>query len=404
MAHSKLKKAAGHASGTALGYIIGGAKGAKYGYKVGGWLASDKTHTTPRTLSSPRPSTTTSMAVLKRKRSGSFSARGGSKKVRIASKKSGKRTIHARKRSGRSTKKKNSSPSRTGVSSTSTNLSGRPGWMKLYKKLAQPLHLTSNHGTRVSAGSGRQVVKLLTGWYDTPFVLGKLNFVNINDALTASSPPVPALAPNQATTRRFQVNKVDVDHRIRNQTNTPVKVTLYDITPRREVTVASLPQDDWNAGLLNQAVNVVGNANSAGYGIIGTTPFQSKMFTQRWKVLNVSSFMLEAGSEHHHYVNLKIGGMFDNERVSSAEYTKGITRVTMAVLSGGVVGSITPVPTNVSTSVATLDIVSTTRITCRMLEKSTVGTLTYNNLVIIPDAEQQMINQDTDAVTIADAL
>lgn len=203
------------------------------------------------------------------------------------------------------------------------------------------------------------------------------------------------------------VDKVTVKYHMKNQTTTPVHVTLYDIVPRRSVQLVTEqdPASDWNGGMQNSSITVVGNANATGYLTVGTTPFQSTQFTKKWKVRNVTSFVLDGGAEHMHMLNITIGGMFDWQRVGNDRLTKGITMLTMMVLHGGVVGSNAAGQENiVTTSDATIQIVSNTRVTARMLEKSTIGNVIFNDIPIVAEANQTTINEESDVQQTVTAL
>jgi len=336
----------------------------------------------------------------KRKRASISSASAGSSKRRRTSKKYTKPIAALTRRSSvkRTTKKKNFSRSIAGASSTSQSFPSRASWQRMYKKLAQPLHIAFNYGETMKVAIGKQAAALPIVWHSSSVILGQTMFNTINEALTASAPPLPVAAPNQNFSRRFMVNKVQVDYRMKNQTTTPIRVQIYDIVPRREIASSGdqNPIVDWDTGLTRQAVNLTNNTNTAVSSTIGTTPFQSKQFTSRWKVKNVSTFMLDAGMEHHHHINISVGGLFDAERTAWVWLTKGLSMISMIVISGGVSHSlITPDVT--TTSHATLDIITTTRIVARMLEKQTVGTIQYN-LLNQSLTQTRVVNEETDEV------
>lgn len=302
-----------------------------------------------------------------------------------------------------------------GPTSTSTIMKGHPKWMKLYKKLAQPLHLAANaalsHQSVASVavtGSGRQNVSLLRHWRgNTNELLGSIMFSDINNALTASVPPPAAASPNQFNTRRFMINSVTTEHRIKNQTTTPVKITLYDIVSRRDQDGALNvgPLNDWTAGLANESISLPiapADTNSLGYTQVGITPFQSKQFTAKWRVKNVNTFMLDAGLEHTHFIKMKIGGMFDHERVIGQDVLRGLTHYTIMVTVGGLVQD--GATNTVSTSSTTIDQVTTTRVVARMLEKSTVGKVQWNELAQLEQGVQQVVNEETDVITTVQTL
>jgi hypothetical protein len=127
-----------------------------------------------------------------------------------------------------------------------------------------------------------------------------------DEALTATT----SLGYN---TMRFWIDYVKVKHTFKNQSNRDAKITLYNITPRKDVTYqyqsgvapnliitrAANPWEDWDLGYKDMSAQL-----PPGYQnwtqVPGTTPFKSGRFMQNWKVKAMTSFTLKEGKTHTH--------------------------------------------------------------------------------------------------------
>lgn len=267
--------------------------------------------------------------------------------------------------------------------------------------------MTANHAQRITAASGVQSLNLINLWRAVPALLGLDHFTDIRDALTASVPPPPTLMPNQQNTRKYMVQSVVAESVLKNDTTIPITIWIYDVTPRRDIQTGSgvSPIADWQAGLLEEQIVPAGATGTNISVVLGSTPFQSRQFTTRWKVKNVTKLTIDGGSEHRHTQVLKFGGLFDPNRVNETDtfYSKGVTHLTMIVMKGGIIrDSVSPFA--VSTSQAALDIVTTTRVVSKMLQKSGVGNITWNSIVGVATTQQFHVNEESDiaqVVTVA---
>lgn len=87
---------------------------------------------------------------------------------------------------------------------------------------------------------------------------------------------------------------------VANMDNNDCVIWFYDLLLRADVNTGTLaPISDWAQG-------VVDESGAAGdYQIPFSTPFQSKKFCERWKVVKVSRVILSSGSTHIHKVTSK---------------------------------------------------------------------------------------------------
>lgn len=141
--------------------------------------------------------------------------------------------------------------------------------------------------------------------------------------------------------RKWMSLGVRVKHRIKNQHNFPVKVTLYDVVARRDLTdEAQTPQlgDEepitlWTRGIQAKNVNALNLLHAS---FPGSTPYQSEIFCKFWTIGKRTTFMLHPGSEHHHFVAVKPHYMFNVSDWRGLQAKRGLTTGVMCVLEGGI--------------------------------------------------------------------
>lgn len=290
-------------------------------------------------------------------------------------------------------------------------VSRRPKKLGLYKALCAPTHLTANWQIRFAANSGVQTSNLLPYWngtlgVTTNWILDQLMQDDIESALTLSS-PTPNVAQGGAlfNTRRYMVQKVTTTHMVKNVTTIPITVWFYDLVPRKDNITAN-PINDWYDGIANQQITMPGADNGLSGTVIGTTPFQSPIFTANWKVRKVSKIIMGGGVEHIHKVTIRPRYLF-SAAASDALQAK-VSHGTMIVHHGGIVvnptGGDPPTAWDVSTSNDALAIVGQTRILARMFERSLSGYAQWNNLTVLPPAAQQTVNEESDTITTVQTL
>lgn len=283
-------------------------------------------------------------------------------------------------------------------------------FLKGYKKVLAPQILNAVTQQRVTATVSQQTVTQILAYTGSGAVTAPLQCLlakpDITDmmAIIASTEATPATqgSANNTTgqTRRLLVEEVHAQYRIKNQTNIPVKITLYDCVSRRDQSSGAtvLPEASWRVGVTEESVTLAGNANSNALlaTFPGATPFQSQLFCQIWKVGKVTNFTLHPGSEHQHHVRLRPGGMLNNAYVSRFDCLKGLTYCLMAVVEGGLVQD-TTLPFNITLGSGEVDFVTTTKYRFTALEKSRTAYTQYSSLPAAITVQGTVL-EDTDAV------
>nr|QJI53682.1 MAG: capsid protein [Cressdnaviricota sp.] len=283
---------------------------------------------------------------------------------------------------------------------------GRTGAPRLYKALTSPIFLTSNTFTRVAATGGLQGAAYVNTWNGVSgandvWLLNTTMHSDIRAALAATTYTQPTAFPNALATRKYMVDFAESTHLIKNTTTVPITMWLYDVTPRNDL--ATAPIQAWTNGITNQTVLLPNNDNTLLNTVVGSTPFQSTLFTRQWKVLNVTKVVLGGGNEHHHSIRVKPRYLFNTEETSTINQ-RGTTALTFVVHNGGIVSTGPALPNAISTSDSVLSIVTKTRCACRMFERSLSGYVQWDNLPKIPLASQQTVNEEQDAISTVQTL
>lgn len=125
---------------------------------------------------------------------------------------------------------------------------------------------------------------------------------------------------------------------LRNQTNQPCRMKIYDIVARRDSAGTTLdnPIECWNKGLQDLTGSVTDT-----YRIPFQNPNRSDEFKTWWKVLNVQTVELSGGDPHVHHVSIKCNKMLQTTAIDNgaSEAVKGWTRYVMVVFIGSLSNS-----------------------------------------------------------------
>lgn len=147
---------------------------------------------------------------------------------------------------------------------------------------------------------------------------------------------------------------------IANTSGTPANVELYDIVAKRDIGQVPLnfqgqlatgpqligqgslvldPGYAWFLGMANEKTTATGYESAAlteppGYQNLGSTPYQSKLFKDYFKVVRKTNVSLPIGGTHKHYVDLKPNFVFDNDIMAQNNVYAGTSFFTMIVASG----------------------------------------------------------------------
>lgn len=191
-------------------------------------------------------------------------------------------------------------------------------------------------------------------------------------------------------TNKYVCNFLRYDQMIRNMSLQDVEVTLYDCVLRSSVVpnfvepgVPSTtpvqnrlpdPMEDWEAGLLMERGPATQSTasmqtNQLRRQSIGTTPFQSTVFTKLYRVSKVTKVTLSAGEVHHHHINVRPRNMFDGiqrdtydssltiSASSRGSLLPGLSGFTILVATGAIVNNKTT-KNLIATSAIGIDVVT----------------------------------------------
>nr|QTE03376.1 MAG: putative capsid protein [Grus japonensis CRESS-DNA-virus sp.] len=292
-------------------------------------------------------------------------------------------------------------------------------FLKGLKRILAPQALNSVVPSRLQSGAastGFQLVQDLFAYQGStgtpwPYICSGGTNGDLTDANTVLQTTEAAatnifLGNNLNRTRRMMMNRISVMFQIKNQTNIPVRVTLYDCVARRDATVAVGPTAAWSQGVTREAVVSAGTSNSLNLNFPGAKPFQSQYFCQLWKVKRSVTFELHAGSVHWHRVMIKPGGVFSAEYTTTYDLLKGLSTCVMMVLEGGLVDNNTTFAgaTTVTTSSFACDVVAESNYSFTAMERSRTAYTQFGALAPnLAENLQFAIAEDTDQQVGIDA-
>lgn len=222
---------------------------------------------------------------------------------------------------------------------------------RMYKKLSRledalstKGKYTDSVGTRISSSTNTQNFTSF-GYYLTA------DIVNMMKALGGTTP---------IATQGLFLKKMEGTLQILNQENATVTVYLYDMQARYDYQGFS-PSQDWIDGCNDET-----NANYYSYPF--TTPFASKKFCERWKVLGRKKISLSSGGIHTHKVIMRPMHKINYERITSTGSSTELgatscvgrlTSCTMVVIVGSVCNDAST-KTNVGYGPAAVDVILNT--------------------------------------------
>ena len=109
-------------------------------------------------------------------------------------------------------------------------------------------------------------------------------------------------------TNRMFLQSVSCELYLQNQSNSNIKVQIYDIIARRDQTVSSTCFDPTNAftlGLADEGTYTPSN--------VGVLPFSSRIFTQYFKVCKVTHLLMSEGQTHVHRIRFSPNRILNQE-------------------------------------------------------------------------------------------
>lgn len=213
---------------------------------------------------------------------------------------------------------------------------------------------------------------------------------------------------NSWRTLKWFIPKIKVTHRLRNMTTSPLNLTLYDITARKDQTAPAItPMQAWSDGLDETRI-AAAFPNSYGSGPIttqrvGVTPFMSPEFCKLFKVRKVNEFTLHPGVTHKHYVTLFPNKMWNGDESTLFSYHSGITTWTLVTIKGDVGQDSTPLAPRVVYTQGTLETITEYQAKAYMFNKNKSLTTWYDNFDVVITPINQVV-EDTDVVAPVDMV
>lgn len=265
------------------------------------------------------------------------------------------------------------------------------------KKMLGTRYIRSSTGNRIQLlNGGSQTVTMLNlftnGTATTTYAMGFQDTEAMAQNLLADSPVItPGLR-----TMRWKIAKLKIESRIKNMTNVPVQIRVYDILARRDDTGFSQdPRTAWITGLNEQ--NTTAGTNSIFFP--GAEPYESTLFTQRYNVVKRTMFTLGAGSEHVHII--KGSPPWVNDRSITNQYTimGKRSRFVMIVVEGGVTDNYASgSDAIVNYSRHAVDVVTEYKVKFYGMEKSRTIYQNFTSLADLAGVENT-VTEDADEVT-----
>lgn len=176
------------------------------------------------------------------------------------------------------------------------------------------------------------------------------------------------LTSGGSNTQRLYLKKATSEILISNATSSNTFVRLYELKARRDFMTttnsagALSTQAIWTAaGAFDQGLYDVTSSTSNAATALGASPFQSKLFTQLWKVEKVFNIELGSGRSHKHTSSYNVNRFITESSLGTTASRRnqilgGITRAILIVTYGAPVNS-DALDTNVSTAKPALNIV-----------------------------------------------
>lgn len=265
--------------------------------------------------------------------------------------------------------------------------------VKLGKPLKQLLGdqtMVANEATRLTYAVNQQATTVLPAVY---------NSSDVGNILAQAATIVTSSGTN--TNYKCLLESFNAKLMITNQTNDVVRLTLYDIVPRRDITNASYcpPNNAW----------VTGDAAAAGgtsaYQYVGSTPFQTPAFTRLYKVQKVTTLDLHTGGHHIHRTVGKPMLTFDKQTITeitagSNTAIRNLTAYTMVVIHGYPVNDGTT-KTNVGLANGAVDMVLVKQYKFKVMESSVASISQLTSNLVNPGTEALFIDVSGAASTVA---
>lgn len=169
------------------------------------------------------------------------------------------------------------------------------------------------------------------------FGMQKASYVSWFDK-SSMARPINILDDTDIPTVKGFFRQIKGDLQLANVGTLSCMITLYDCVARRDLqgtdaaADSDIPISAWDDGMAATGGNLDDEVKSSNN--IGSTPFDSPEFVQKFKVLRVNKLSLVPGQTHSHSVTLRFNRIMAKEYQQAFNYYRGLTHFTLIVVRG----------------------------------------------------------------------
>lgn len=196
---------------------------------------------------------------------------------------------------------------------------------------------------------------------------------------------MPAQAPAGNATRRFLVERVQMNIVYTNASSASCTLDLYDVAVKQDSDLS--PLTAYTAGLNMSAIPT----SAVSPQILGAKLWHSSQFKEFFKVIRTTHVNLAAGASHKHNVSLSPNVIMKEQRIRENVNYKGITYITVAFVKGVPVCDNNAVPRLVSTAPIQIDVVAEQNTKYRWVSDVDTDLYFTNNMVTLANPENMNV-------------
>jgi len=296
---------------------------------------------------------------------------------------------------------------------------GRPRKSRLPKGLKDmlgPRRIASTLAANLASTDSRRDL-----WQDLPLVLdGTAAPGNIRYAVHAqpdiasylSTTEIDSTTTGPARTRRFLVENHKMKITFKNMTTAPIEIEIYHITNRRDMQIASsggtllTPTRSFEQGISESQSTLANQITALGAGTLqsasvaaGMLPTMSERFTHWFRIIKKTRVMIGGGQQHICFGKLYSNHLINMAFATEMSFYRNRTYWCMVRVIGTQVQDSTQAGFY-GLSQKSIQVMVEHVAQVRQLEKQRGITTLYNNLADILPANQEHVNEDTDAVAL----
>lgn len=260
-----------------------------------------------------------------------------------------------------------------GNSISKCNFGTKPLFLpKALLQVTAPQHRVSNSASKAVTTPGVQGFYEI-GWLTAPIVA----------AMSAS------------LTDRLFIQKIDGEVNLVNTSATNSTLMIYDIIAKRDISTVSKnssPGVAWGYGIDNE-----GGTNSD-YSVIGSTPMESEMFRNFYRIVQKTPVSLAPGEMHRHLTTYRPNQAVSDTVGESVAYgIQGLSCWTL-IVHYGMPAHDSTTETSVTIDPSDLDIVHSMSVDWRQIQKNDTAWTKSNNLATTFAVGEEFVNKAQGAV------